>query len=93
MQHIDIRRIDLHNHIDQHRKAGAIMQAVTLSSKYQVSIPRSIRNQIRLTPGQKLSISVKDGVVCLAPVPTLEDIAGSLPGLTGEGLRDEGEWA
>ncbi|MCE5239986.1 AbrB/MazE/SpoVT family DNA-binding domain-containing protein [bacterium] len=69
------------------------MQAVTLSSKYQISIPRSVRMQIKLTPGQKLTITVKDGVLCLAPVPTLEDIAGSLPGLTGEGLRDEGEWA
>jgi AbrB family looped-hinge helix DNA binding protein len=69
------------------------MQAVTLSSKYQVSIPRNIRSQIHLTPGQKLTISVRDGVVCLTPVPTLEEIAGSLPGLTSEGLRDEGEWA
>ncbi len=69
------------------------MQAVTLSSKYQVSIPKSIRKQIRLTPGQKLSISVKDGIVCLIPVPTLDEITGSLPGLTMEDLRDEGDWA
>ncbi len=65
------------------------MQAVVLSSKYQVSIPKSIRGQVRLTPGQRLSISVKDGAVCLVPIPTLDDIAGSIKGLSMDGLRDE----
>lgn len=65
------------------------MQAVTVSSKYQISIPKHIRQQVHIAPGQKLTISVKDGMVCLVPVPTLDDITGSLKGLRADGLRDE----
>ena len=65
------------------------MQAITVSSKFQVSIPKNVRQQLHIRPGQKLAISVNDGTVRLVPVPTLDEIAGSLKGLSMEGLRDE----
>jgi len=65
------------------------MQSITVSSKFQISIPKNVRQQLRIQPGQKLAISVNDGAVRLVPVPTLDEIAGSLKGLTMDGLRDE----
>jgi len=76
--------------IDQREaKRKTKMQAVTVSSKFQISIPKNVRQRLHIRPGQKLAISVGEGAVRLVPVPTLDEIAGSLPGLSMEGLRDE----
>jgi len=67
------------------------MQAITVSSKYQISIPKTVRQQLDIRPGQKLTVTVSNGVVCLAPVPTLDDIQGSVKGLSMKGLREKAD--
>lgn len=52
------------------------MSQVTMSSKYQVVIPRAERERARLRPGQKFAVLVKHGVVKLIPIPTLEEMRG-----------------
>jgi AbrB family looped-hinge helix DNA binding protein len=65
------------------------MVRVRVSSKYQISIPSSVRKQFKLKPGQELQVEVTEDGICLLPVPTLEDIIGLIPGLTYEGVREK----
>ncbi len=65
------------------------MDETTVSSKYQVVIPKSIREKIPLRPGQKLSVIVKGGVISLVPVPTLEELRGLAKGAAREPDREE----
>ena len=48
----------------------------TLSSKYQISIPKEIRDSMNLKPGQKLAFLCIGKSVRLVPQPKLEDLLG-----------------
>jgi AbrB family looped-hinge helix DNA binding protein len=57
----------------------------TLSSKYQISIPKAIRDELHWEAGQEFVFIPKGKGVLLAPVPTLEQLAGLARGArTGE---------
>lgn len=45
------------------------MPVVRASSKFQVAIPKAIRNKLHIKPGQKMTISESDGLIVLALVP------------------------
>jgi AbrB family looped-hinge helix DNA binding protein len=57
------------------------MDTVTISPKYQVVIPKSVRDKLDLEPGQKVMVTEWDGIVHLVPVPTVDEAYGALPGL------------
>jgi AbrB family looped-hinge helix DNA binding protein len=40
---------------------GVIMQTVTISPKYQVVIPKEMREAMRIRPGQKLKVIEYEG--------------------------------
>ena len=65
------------------------MQAVTISSKYQVVIPREVREQFHLKPGQKLAFIPYKGTLRVVIVPPLEEVRGMLNGLNTDGFREE----
>jgi AbrB family looped-hinge helix DNA binding protein len=44
---------------------------VTLSPEYRVTIPREIRARLGIKPGQKVSVTVKDGAVHIVPIRQL----------------------
>ena len=46
----------------------------TLSSKFQISIPKAIRTARKWQPGQKFAFIPKDGGVMLVPIPRREDL-------------------
>jgi AbrB family looped-hinge helix DNA binding protein len=54
--------------------------SVTLSSKYQIVIPKEIRELLKLRPGQKLAFIPSGGSVKLVPVPELEELFGIAKG-------------
>lgn len=60
----------------------------TLSSKFQISIPKGVRSERNWQPGQKFAFIPKDGGVMLVPVPRQEDLAGSMRGADTENYRD-----
>ena len=66
------------------------MTVVTVSSKFQVVIPKDVREGL-IKPGQKLVVIRKQGIIHLVPVGDIRKMRGSIPGLTTEGLRDETE--
>ena len=56
-----------------------VSMSVTLSRKYQIVIPKDIREALKLRPGQKLALIPSDGSIKLIPVPELEELLGLLP--------------
>ena len=65
------------------------MEAVTISSKYQVVIPREILNQFGLKPGQKLVFIPYNGTLRVVVAPSLKDARGMFKGINTENIREE----
>ena len=65
------------------------MQAVTISSKYQVVIPKEVREKFNLKPGQKLAFIPFKGTLRVVVIPPIEAARGSLKGLDIENIREE----
>jgi len=65
------------------------MNTVTVSPKFQIVIPRDLRERMGIRPGQKLEIFRIGDVIELAPVKSLKTLRGSLPGLHSEVERKD----
>ncbi len=57
------------------------MDTVTLSPKFQVVIPREIREALGLEPGQKIQAVLYENRVELIPVKALKRMRGFLSGI------------
>lgn len=57
------------------------MPTVTISPKFQVVIPREIRQALQLQAGQKLQATLLEGRIELVPVLPMDSLRGFLPGL------------
>jgi AbrB family looped-hinge helix DNA binding protein len=65
------------------------MGSVTLSSKFQISVPKDVRERMGWKPGQKLAFVYRGGGGYeLVPVPKLEDIRGIAKGADTSNYRD-----
>ncbi len=60
----------------------------TLSSKYQISVPKAIRDDLHWQAGQEFVFIPKGKGVLLMPVPELEQLAGLAHGANTDGYRD-----
>ena len=60
----------------------------TLSSKYTITIPKTVREQMAWRPGQKIAFLVKPGGVLMVRIPERDEVAGMAPGANVEGYRD-----
>lgn len=60
----------------------------TLSSKYQISIPKAVREEQQWEAGQEFVFIPKGKGVLVVPVPQLEQLAGILPNARKTGYRD-----
>lgn len=60
----------------------------TLSSKFQISIPKAVREHQRWTAGQKLVFIPKGKGVLLVPAPSLDDLRGIAVGADPKDYRD-----
>jgi len=64
------------------------MQA-TISSKYQVVIPKKAREHLKLKPKQKLTVIEKDQMLILIPQPSLETLRGIAAGANTDDYREK----
>lgn len=60
----------------------------TLSSKFQISIPKAVRTARHWEAGQVLAFIPKGEGVMLVPVPKPEELFGLARGANPEGYRD-----
>lgn len=64
------------------------MNTVTLSPKYQVVIPKAIREMLSLRPGQKIQAIVYQNRIELIPVMSAKKMKGFLKGIDTTVERD-----
>ena len=57
------------------------MQTVTVSPKFQVVIPKEIRDALQLKPGQKMRVIEYDGRIELIPDRDISELRGFLRGI------------
>ena len=67
------------------------MYTATVSSKYQVVIPRQVRQQFGIKPGLKLVFIPYKKTLRLVVVPPIEEAEGFLKGINTDIDRDEEE--
>jgi AbrB family looped-hinge helix DNA binding protein len=57
------------------------MPTVTISPKYQIVIPREIREKLQLTPGQKVQVISYSNRIEVIPEKKISDMRGFLRGI------------
>jgi AbrB family looped-hinge helix DNA binding protein len=57
------------------------MDAVTVSPKYQIVIPRSVRERMNIHPGERMQVISFDDRIELIPVRPMRSMRGFLKGL------------
>ena len=65
------------------------MQTVTISPKFQVVIPKTIRQTLQLTPGQKVQAFLYEDRIELIPVRPVKQMRGFLKGIDTTIPREE----
>jgi len=70
-------------------EGGFDMQTVTVSPKYQVVIPKAVREALHLRPGQKMQVVEYDGRIELIPERDIKELRGFLKGINTEFEREE----
>ena len=65
------------------------MDTVTISSKYQMVIPRAIREKWNIKPGQKVRLIVYGNTLEVVPVRNIREARGFLKGMSSEIEREE----
>jgi len=58
-----------------------VVQIVTVSHKFQVVIPKAIRDSLNIRPGQKIQAIAYSGHVEFIPIRDIKELLGSLKGM------------
>jgi AbrB family looped-hinge helix DNA binding protein len=65
------------------------MDTVTISSKFQMVIPRAIREKWNVKPGQKVRLIVYGNHLEVVPVRDIREARGFLKGMSSDIEREE----
>ncbi|MBF0106631.1 MAG: AbrB/MazE/SpoVT family DNA-binding domain-containing protein [Deltaproteobacteria bacterium] len=63
----------------------------SVSPKFQIVIPKSVRKIVPIKPGQKLLIYAKDNVIYLVPQFGLNQLKGLCKGMDVSNVREDHE--
>jgi len=72
-------------------KGYKMTATATLSSKFQISIPKTVREEQHWQAGQEFVFIPKGAGVLLMPVPELDELAGIAKGANKDSYRDRGD--
>jgi AbrB family looped-hinge helix DNA binding protein len=64
------------------------MAIATLSPKFQINIPKAVREQLNLQAGQQFVVLTRGESIVLAPKRSLGDVRGQLRGANTAGVRE-----
>lgn len=67
------------------------MQTATLSSKFQISVPKAIREQLHIKAGQQFIFLIKGECLELVPKRTMKGMRGVLKGANTKQVRDRSD--
>jgi len=65
------------------------VQTVTVSPKFQVVIPKTVRESLQLRPGQKMQVIEYEGRIEFIPEKDIAELRGFLKGINTEFEREE----
>jgi AbrB family looped-hinge helix DNA binding protein len=65
------------------------MARVTISPKFQVVIPKQVRDSLGLRPGEQVEIFEYDGRIEFVPIRSIKTLRGSLRGMDRHIEREE----
>ena len=65
------------------------MSMTTISPKFQIVIPKDVREKLHLIPQQRLQVLEKGGVITLVPEVPLKLLKGALKGMSKTGIREK----
>ncbi len=65
------------------------MKTVTVSPKFQVVIPREVRESLSIKPGEKMQIIKYADRIELVPVRKIKDMRGFLKGIDTTVVREK----
>ena len=65
------------------------MASTTVSPKYQVVIPKAVRERLGVKPGQKLEVFAYDDRIELVPVRPMKEYRGFLKGMDPSFERED----
>ena len=66
-----------------------VVQTVTVSPKFQVVIPRTVRKSLQLRPGQKMQVIEYEGRIEFILERDIAELRGFLKGINTEFQREE----
>jgi len=64
------------------------MHVVTVSPKFQVVIPRAVRDSLQLRPGQKMRVIAYSGRVEFIPERDISELRGFVKGINTDFSRE-----
>ena len=67
------------------------MEAVTVSPKFQIVIPKKVRKMLGVKAGQKMTVLAYDNRIILIPTRSIKEARGSLKGMDTTVERDEAD--
>lgn len=67
------------------------MDAVTISTKYQVVIPKPVRERLHLRPGQMVQVLTYGDRIEFLPIKSAREVRGLLRGLDTSFERDRAD--
>ncbi len=67
------------------------MSEVTLSSKFQVVIPKEVREQLNLQAGQKMQVIARGNTITMVPVYPPYKLRNMFKGMDTNFVREENE--
>ena len=65
------------------------MKAVTISPKYQIVIPRDVRNSMDIQPGTRVQVLQYENRIELVPLRSPQSLRGFLKGINTDVQRDK----
>jgi AbrB family looped-hinge helix DNA binding protein len=65
------------------------MARTKVSSKYQVVIPKEVRERTKIRPGQQFQVIAKGGVITLVPDRPISEMRGFVRGIRTTGFREK----
>ena len=75
----------------RHTKGKAANLVAMLSGRFQITIPKAIRDEQQWHPGQVLAFIPKGNGVLLMPVPEFEQLRGIAEGADTQAARDRND--
>lgn len=65
------------------------MAMTTISSKFQIVIPKEVRKKLHLAPKQRFQVIEKGGIITLVPEVHLKSLKGIAKGISKQDVREK----